>query len=219
MKIPITILALTLFVVGCQGPLSPATRADLQTARDQFAIQQQTASQKAATDLQSLKDQMVTKATLGQLSPAFHPLQALNQIVVELHPIAKWCTVTLAVAALIIWILSVWPFAALAFLPKLAVALTKGAVLSLGTWIAMNFLIWGLAIMIATFFVVWLIDSIKNHFDEGKTFRDMAAWVGIKLGASPAAAIAESKVASPPTAPKAEVAAAVAASASGVKAA
>lgn len=197
-------------LTGCQGPLSPATRADLQTAIDHAAIDRQTASDKAKTELQSLKDQMVTKATLGQLSPAFHPLQALNQIAVELHPLAKGATIVLAVMAMIAWIAGSW--LAIPFITKLAVALTKGAVLSLGMWIAVNFIYYGGLILIITFLVVWLIDSIKNHFDEGKTFRDMAAWVGIKLGADPVAAIAASKVAVPPTAPKLEIAAGIAAS-------
>ncbi len=199
--IRVVIVVLLACLFGCAG-ISPATQADLQAARNQFAVQQQNVQQKAAADLQAFKDDMAKKAAAGQLAPATHPFDAMNSTIAGLLPPLRIATIALAVVAAGVWLASFF-FTTITFLPKLALALTKLDILSLSVLLALPFIKWAVLIMLGGFALMYLCEAIRDHFDLRQAAIDTLATVGIKMGETPAAAVANAKVAAanPPRVP------------------
>ena len=188
----VVVAAFLACMAGCDT-VSPATQKALQQIRDDNALSVaniQSADQEA---LQKLKDNLATKATLGQQAPASHPWDALNQSIRELHPWVLYGTIGLAAAAIGVWICS-FIFTTHTFLTKFALALSKGAILSLGVLIGLPWGVWCIAFLLGAFLVIYLIEAIRDHFDMRQAMIDTLAAIGIKLGSTSATAVAEAKI-------------------------
>lgn len=155
------LLALLFILTGCMG-LTPQTRSTLAQVKQKTAIATANTNAKSATDLAKEKAAAALNHAKGTDSPIAHPINATNNLVVELRP---WL-IGIAVVSGLLWAIEFGlSFTPYKFLSFAAPIFRWVAVLSFAALIALPFLPAGIAIAGAAVICLLIYELVK---DKGK---------------------------------------------------
>lgn len=184
----VLILCLALFLVGCAPALSSLEQKSLQTMRDQMATQHQqdilaiqAVKAEADKNLQIIKDANLVNDENGKNAPAFHPLDANQTTIKELHPWALGACILFSALWAAEFILN---FTAFKFLAPFGSAFRSLALLALAALYILPFSGWIFYVIAIGIIALFVEQMIRNKGNVGESINDVKTDLGIESDGS-----------------------------------
>lgn len=167
---------------GCTATkLTPQTKATIDQAAQQTAVEEAQVEDQSTIDIAKEKAAATLNTLKGQDSPIKHPVQATNNLVKELHPILLKIFVISALLWAIIYGLS---FTRFNLLDPILPALRWVCILSGAALIALPFLPAGACIVIGVFVGLIVYELVRDHGNVKQAISDTESTLGFGTPAS-----------------------------------